>query len=87
MSRRYDVFVSYADRDRPWVEAVLLDALQRAGLRCHSEAAFALGAPLLAECERALCPAPILGDLSGDRTARLSDGPVGLFCRGRGHGS
>jgi WD40 repeat protein len=50
----YDLFVSYADADRAWVEGYLLDALTTAGVRCHSEAAFALGAPRVIEFERAV---------------------------------
>jgi formylglycine-generating enzyme required for sulfatase activity len=53
-SALYDVFVSYADTDRAWVEGYLLDALAEAGVRCHSEAAFALGVPRLLEFERAI---------------------------------
>jgi len=36
----HDLFISYADADRAWVEGYLLDALTQAGVRCHSEAAF-----------------------------------------------
>src|SRR5262245_59583831 len=50
----YDYFVSYADDDRAWAEGYLLDALAAAGLRCHSESAFALGVPRLIEFERAI---------------------------------
>jgi hypothetical protein len=50
----YDLFISYADTDRAWVEGYLLDALVQAGVRCHSEAAFALGMPRLLEFERAV---------------------------------
>jgi len=50
----YDLFVSYADGDRAWVEGYLLDALNQAGIRCHSESAFTLGAPRLLEFERAI---------------------------------
>jgi cell division protein FtsB len=50
----YDVFISYAGADRAWVEGYLLDALTQAGVRCHSEAAFALGVPRLLEFERAI---------------------------------
>ena len=50
----YELFISYADADRAWVEGYLLDALTRAGARCHSEAAFALGVPRLLEFERAI---------------------------------
>jgi formylglycine-generating enzyme required for sulfatase activity len=50
----YDLFVSYAEADRAWVEGYLIDALTQAGVKCHSEAAFALGAPRLIEFERAV---------------------------------
>ena len=50
----YDLFISYAEADRPWVEGYLLDALTEAGTRYTSEAAFALGAPRLTEFERAV---------------------------------
>jgi formylglycine-generating enzyme required for sulfatase activity len=50
----HDLFVSYADADRAWVEGYLLDGLTQAGVRCHSEAAFALGVPRLLEFERAV---------------------------------
>ncbi|MFQ5813601.1 MAG: TIR domain-containing protein, partial [Anaerolineae bacterium] len=50
----YDLFVSYAEADRAWVEGYLLDALTTAGVRCHSEAAFTLGAPRILEFERAI---------------------------------
>lgn len=53
-SKSYDLFVSYVDEDRKWVEGYLLDALCQAGVRCHHEAAFALGAPRLLEFERAI---------------------------------
>jgi hypothetical protein len=51
---KYDLFVSYAEADHAWVEGYLLDALKQAGVRSHSEAAFALGAPLLTEFENAV---------------------------------
>src|SRR5271166_822568 len=50
----FDVFISYADADRAWAEGYLLDALGQAGVRCHTEAAFALGVPRLMEFERAI---------------------------------
>ena len=50
----YDLFISYADADHAWVEGYLVDALTQAGVRCHSEAAFALGVPRLLEFERAI---------------------------------
>jgi WD40 repeat protein len=50
----YDLFISYADADRAWVEGYLLDALTQAGVRCHSEAAFALGVPRLLQFEHAV---------------------------------
>jgi len=34
---RYDIFVSYAEADRAWVQGYLLDALEAAGVRVHSE--------------------------------------------------
>jgi hypothetical protein len=52
--RRFDLFISYADADRAWVEGYLLDALGQAGLSCTSEQAFTLGAPRLLEFERAV---------------------------------
>src|SRR5258708_1618400 len=52
--REYDVFVSYAEPNRAWVEGYLLDALHQAGVRYYSEAAFALGVPRLLGFERAI---------------------------------
>lgn len=51
---KYDLFISYADADRGWVNGYLLDALKQAGVRYHSEAAFALGTVRLLEFERAI---------------------------------
>src|SRR3954449_1886076 len=48
-SPAYDLFVSYADADRTWVEGYLLDALTAAGGVYQSEDAFALGGPRLVE--------------------------------------
>ncbi len=53
-SSAYDVFISYANADRAWVDGFLIDGLERAGVRCHREAAFALGVPRLAEFENAV---------------------------------
>src|SRR5271155_442834 len=50
----YDVFISYADADRAWVDGFLIDGLERAGVRCHREAVFTLGVPRLAEFENAV---------------------------------
>ena len=50
----FDVFVSYAAADRAWLEGFLLDALETAGVRIHTEDAFALGVPRLVEFERAI---------------------------------
>jgi hypothetical protein len=50
----YDLFVSYAETDRSWVEGYLFDALDAAGIRYVSESAFELGAPRVAELERAV---------------------------------
>jgi WD40 repeat protein len=49
-----DVFVSYAEADRAWVDGFLLDALAGAGVRYQSRATFRLGAPTLTEFERAV---------------------------------
>ena len=54
---QYDLFVcyaDYADDDRAWVEGYLFDALEKAGVRYLSEAAFHLGVPRLLEFERAI---------------------------------
>ena len=51
---RYDLFISYADADHAWVEGYLRDALEKAGARCLTEAAFELGVPRLLEFERAV---------------------------------
>ena len=51
---KHDLFISYADANRAWVEGYLLDALQQAGVRYHTEAAFALGAVRVVEFERAI---------------------------------
>ncbi|WP_231864882.1 TIR domain-containing protein [Sorangium cellulosum] len=52
--RTRDVFVSYAEEDTYWVEGALVDALRRAGLRCTTERAFALGVPRVLEFARAI---------------------------------
>src|SRR5690349_7802973 len=53
-SPSYDLFISYAEADRAWVEGYLLDALQHAGMRYQSEATFTLGVPRILEFERAV---------------------------------
>src|SRR6476469_9177729 len=53
-AKKYDLFVSYADGDRTWVEGYLLDSLKQAEINYLSEAAFTLGAPRLREFERAI---------------------------------
>ncbi|MBP7960736.1 MAG: toll/interleukin-1 receptor domain-containing protein [Caldilineaceae bacterium] len=50
----YDLFISYAQEDRSWVEGYLLDALKTAGVNVHTEQAFTLGQPRLNEFERAV---------------------------------
>lgn len=50
----YDLFISYAHADKPWVEGYLLDALTDAGICFHSQSALALGKPRLLEFERAI---------------------------------
>lgn len=52
--KAYDLFISYADADRAWVEGYLLNALQAADISVHTEAAFRLGRPRLLEFERAI---------------------------------
>lgn len=51
---QYDLFVSYSEYDRAWVEGYLLDALKYAGVRHHRESAFTLGVPRILEFERAV---------------------------------
>lgn len=51
---RQDLFISYADADRAWVEGYLINALKQAGVRYHTEAAFALGTVRVLEFERAI---------------------------------
>ena len=48
------MFISYAEADRAWVDGFLIEGLESAGVRCHREAAFALGVPRLAEFEKAV---------------------------------
>ncbi len=48
----FDLFVSYATEDRAWVEGILLDALESAGVKVHTESTFALGNPRLEEFDR-----------------------------------
>jgi hypothetical protein len=50
----YELFVSYAEADRAWVEGYLLDALEKAEVRCTRESAFTLGVPRILEFERAI---------------------------------
>ena len=50
----YDLFISYAEADRAWVEGYLIDALDQIGVHWHSEDSFALGVPRLIEFERAI---------------------------------
>lgn len=53
MSHRYEVFVSYAEADRDWVEGHLLATLDVAGVR-YQRLSVGLGAPRLVEFERAV---------------------------------
>jgi WD40 repeat protein len=50
----YNLFVSYADRDRRWAEGYLLDCLRSAGVRCLTQGEFRLGAIWTEEFERAV---------------------------------
>jgi WD40 repeat protein len=52
-SPSWDLFVSYAEADRGWVEGYLLDGLRAAGVRCLTQADFGLGAHWTVEFERA----------------------------------
>ena len=53
-TKKYDIFVSYAEADSEWVEGYLLDALQKAGVNCCSEETFTLGAVRIKEFEKAI---------------------------------
>lgn len=50
----YDLFVSYVEADKNWVEGYLWDALDNARVRYFSESAFTLGVPRILEFERAI---------------------------------
>jgi energy-coupling factor transporter ATP-binding protein EcfA2 len=50
----YDLFISYAEADKAWVEGYLLDALENAEVSCTCESAFTLGVPRILEFERAI---------------------------------
>lgn len=50
----FDLFVSFAPADRPWVEGYLLDALHQAGVATCSDASLPLGTPRIVELERAI---------------------------------
>jgi WD40 repeat protein len=43
---RWDLFVSYVDDDRDWVDGFLLPGLQAAGVRYRDESQFVLGQPM-----------------------------------------
>jgi hypothetical protein len=45
-TKKYDLFVSYADADGEWVEGYLIDALQQAGVNYCSKETFTLGAEM-----------------------------------------
>src|SRR5262245_44335920 len=50
----YDLFVSYVEPDRDWVDKYLLDALEAAGVTYCSEADFDLGKPRVIEIETSM---------------------------------
>ncbi|CAD5912013.1 nSTAND1 domain-containing NTPase [Planktothrix agardhii] len=54
MAKHYDLFISYTNTDRAWVEGYLLVALKQAGVNYHSEASFALGTVRIKEFETAI---------------------------------
>src|SRR3954463_11439667 len=47
-----EMFVSYAEPDRDWVQGYLLDALRAAGVDVVTDADFRSGVPVLLEMER-----------------------------------
>ncbi|MBW4533661.1 MAG: TIR domain-containing protein [Pleurocapsa minor HA4230-MV1] len=53
-NKNYELFISYAEADKAWVEGYLLDALEKAEVRCTCESAFILGVPRILEFERAI---------------------------------
>ena len=50
----YDLFIFYAEADRDWVNGYLLDALEKAEIRCTCESDFTLGVPGISELERVI---------------------------------
>jgi WD40 repeat protein len=54
LEKTYDLFVSYAEVDRAWVEGHLLDALRAAGVDCLTPDEFELGSQLITEFERSI---------------------------------
>lgn len=50
----YDLFISYAEEDKAWVEGYLIDALEKSNVHCYSEADFALGVPRLEQIEKGI---------------------------------
>ena len=52
--RTYELFISYAEADKAWVEGYLLDALEKAEINFTCESAFVLGVPRISEFERAI---------------------------------
>jgi WD40 repeat protein len=74
----YDLFVSYVEADKNWVEGYLLDALDNAKIRYTLESAFALGVPCISEFERAIRQSRatllvISETYLGDDTTRFTD--------------
>jgi formylglycine-generating enzyme required for sulfatase activity len=53
-TRQHDLFISYADADRSWVEDYLLKSLKAAGVNVHTRADFVLGVPSLVQFEQAV---------------------------------
>jgi TIR domain/NACHT domain len=50
----YDLFISYDEADKEWVEGYLVDALDKAEISYISESAFTLGVPRIEEFDRAI---------------------------------
>ena len=51
---KYDLFISYAGADAPWVKGYLLIALQQTNVKFVAKEAFTVGTPRLTEFERAI---------------------------------
>ena len=73
----HDLFVSYAEADRAWVEGYLLDALERAGVRVNE-----IDALIICTCTGYLCPGltSYVAEQLGLRPNAFLQDLVGLGC-------